>query len=117
MIRRVLLLTIAVFVLGIAATPAMAASTPEACGHACAGTSAVTQGSERSTQCLPDAGCGGGAFLSAGSAPLISLAAATGVVVLAVAALRRRYSLRNVLPTTRLLATRLFHPPQFSLSV
>ena len=114
--RRALLLTIAVFVVLFAATPAMAASTPEACGHACNTTGSVTKSGGDGPTCSADARCAGGASLSVGAGSLLVLGVTAGVIVVAIAALGRS-TIRRVLPTSRLLATRLFHPPQFSLSV
>lgn len=114
--RRALLLTIAVFVVLFAATPAMAASTPEACGHACTTNGSVTRSGGDEPTCSADARCAGGASLSAGAGSLLVLGVTAGVVVVAISATRRS-SLRRIFPTSRLLATRLFRPPQLSLSV
>jgi hypothetical protein len=115
-VRRALLLTIAVFVVLFAATPAMAATTPEACGHACGSKPSVTRAGGDEPTCSADARCAGGASLSAGAGSLLVLGATAGVVLVAIAAIRRS-TIRRILPTSRLLSTRLFHPPQFSLSV
>lgn len=111
------MLTFAVFVVLLAVSPATTtAASTEACGHTCSGTAAITKAGEREQHCLPDAGCGGGALLAAGTGPFLALATATGIIGLAVAA-TRRFAFRRVLPSGLLLATRLFHPPQISLSV
>jgi hypothetical protein len=106
----------AVFVVLVAVAPARAASASEACGHACSTAPKLTQPGEPSHQCLPDAGCGGGSLLTAGTGSLLALGATAGVVVAGAALLRRRISLPSLLPKGRLLAARLFRPPQFSLS-
>ena len=107
----------AVFVVLVAVAPARAASAAEACGHACSTNPKLTEPGERTQHCLPDAGCGGGSLLTAGTGSLLALGATVGVVVAGAALLRRRLPVRSLLPKGRLLATRLFRPPQFSLFV
>jgi hypothetical protein len=110
------MLIVAVFVVLVAATPAMAAPASEPCTHTCSGTATISKPGTPNQQCVPDAGCGGGALLTSGAGPFVAVTA-TGVVALAAVVVRRRFTLRRVLATSRLLATRVFHPPQFSLSV
>jgi hypothetical protein len=105
----------AVFVVLAAVAPARAASASEACGHACSTSTRLTQPGERTEHCLPDAGCSGGSLLTAGTGSLLTLGAT--VVVAGAALLRRRISSPDLLLQGRVLATRLFRPPQFSLSV
>ena len=107
----------AVFVVLVAVAPARAASAAESCSHTCGTSTRLTQPGERTQHCLPDAGCGGGSLLTAGTGSLLALGATVSVVVAGAALLRRRLPVRSLLPKGRLLATRLFRPPQFSLSV
>src|SRR5262249_31444374 len=103
------------FALLSALGPAAATAAPN--GAPCAGSCSApvvqsSAGSPASTPCVRDAGCGGGAVLTANAAPLALAIAGPAVVVLAPAGVRRRRPPTPREPRGRLPASGLFHPPR-----
>jgi hypothetical protein len=119
---RALTLTGLVALVLFAAASVFSLAPPDA-AHACSqscettgsGTRVARTGTAPATTCVRDAGCGGGGALTSMGTPLLIGVAAVAITFVATLLRRRFRNGRIQAFAGTLLASRLFHPPQFVL--
>src|SRR3954470_24904797 len=112
------LVALVLFAAASAFSPAPTTAAP-ACASLCdttgAGTRVARTGTTPAGTCVRDAGCGGGGALTSIGTPLLIGVAAAAITFVATLVRRRFRNRRAPAFAGTLLASRLFHPPQFVL--